>query len=265
MKSTIRDKRINLLKTFQKGKHSSRAGSWISKMAAVLFWLLAWYIAAKIIDTEILIPKPFTVWKSFLVLVKTTDYWQTIAYSIIRILTGFAIAYVAGALLAAATYKSAVLRDLFYPLFNAVKATPVASFIILALMWFTTGLVPVFTAFLMVLPTVWANIGEGLEDVDQNLLEMAVVYGMGRGKMIRHIYLPSLKPYVRASFKSGFGMAWKAGVPAEVIGRPDLSIGKNLYHAKITLEIPDLFAWTFTVVAISILLEKLLSLAVREK
>ena len=60
-------------------------------------------------------------------------------------------------------------------------------------------------------------------------------------------------------------MAWKAGVAAEVIGRPDLSIGKNLYHAKITLEMPDLFAWTFTVVAISILLEKLLSLAVREK
>ncbi len=265
MNSTIRDKQAGVLKTFQKGKHGGRKGSWISKTAAVLFWLLLWYTAAKIVDTEILIPKPLAVWNRLLALAGTADYWRTIAYSILRIFTGFALAFLTGVILAAAAYKSAVLRDLFYPILNTVKATPVASFIILALMWFTTGLVPVFTSFLMVLPTVWTNLGEGLQDTDRNLIEMAAVYGMGRGKIIRHIYLPSLKPYVRASFQSGFGMAWKAGVAAEVIGRPAFSIGKNLYHAKITLEMPDLFAWTLTVVAISILLEKLLGLAVREK
>lgn len=245
--------------------HGSRTAFWLSKMAAVLLWLLVWYAAARLVDAEILIPRPLTVWRSFLKLAGTAVYWQTIACSIVRILAGFAAAFLCGTLLAAVTYKSAVLRDLFDPLLHIVKATPVASFIILALMWFSTGLVPVLTAFLMVLPICWANLSEGLENTDRNLIAFAVVYGMGRGRILRHVYLPSLRPYVRASVQSGFGMAWKAGVAAEVIGRPDFSIGKNLYQAKITLEMPDLFAWTITVVAISILLETVLRLAVRKR
>lgn len=106
MNSTIRDKQAGVLKTFQKGKHGGRKGSWISKTAAVLFWLLLWYTAAKIVDTEILIPKPLAVWNRLLALAGTADYWRTIAYSILRIFTGFALAFLTGVILAAAAYKS---------------------------------------------------------------------------------------------------------------------------------------------------------------
>ena len=265
MNSIIQDNQRRLFRTFQKGKHGSKTGSIVWKIAAVLFWLLIWYAAARLVDQEVLIPRPLAVWKSFAGLAATAEFWKTIAMSIARILAGFACAFLLGILFAACTYKSAIFRDILEPLLSAVKATPVASFIILALMWFTTGKVPIFICFLMVLPTVWANIGEGLQNTDQKLVEMAVLYGMNRRKILRHIYVPSLLPYVRASFKAGFGMAWKAGVAAEVIGRPAFSIGKNLYLSKIYIDMPAVFAWTLTVIAISILLEKLLSLAVQEK
>lgn len=265
MNSIIRNKQNQIRSTFVKGKHGSRISSWITKTAAMLFWLLAWYIAAKLVNTEILIPRPLTVWKSFTELVVTAIFWKTILYSIARILAGFALAFIIGIILAVLTYKSSLLRDLFNPLLSAVKATPVASFIILALMWFTTGKVPVLMCFLMVLPTVWANTEEGIQNTDRNLVEMAVLYGLNRRNILRHIYLPSLKPYLRASFKAGLGMAWKAGIAAEVIGRPEFSIGKNLYQSKIYIEMPEMFAWTLTVIAISILFEKILSRIVREK
>jgi NitT/TauT family transport system permease protein len=57
------------------------------------------------------------------------------------------------------------------------------------------------------------------------------------------------------------GLAWKSGIAAEVICRPDFSIGKQLQNAKIYLETPDVFAWTITIVLLSMLLEKLLVLA----
>ena len=44
---------------------------------------------------------------------------------------------------------------------------------------------------------------------------------------------------------------------AEVIGLPNHTIGMHLYNAKVYLETPELFAWTLTVVVLSVLLEKL--------
>ena len=43
---------------------------------------------------------------------------------------------------------------------------------------------------------------------------------------------------------------------AEVIGVPDGSIGEKLYHAKIYLNTPELFAWTVVIVMISFVFEK---------
>ncbi|NLN03502.1 MAG: nitrate ABC transporter permease, partial [Clostridiaceae bacterium] len=104
---------------------------------------------AKVVDEEILIPKPVNVFKSFVTLSKTTLFWHSIMLSIARILIGFFLALVVGTLFAILTVKSRLVMDLFYPLISSVKATPVASFIILALFWLTTGRVPIFICFLM--------------------------------------------------------------------------------------------------------------------
>lgn len=45
--------------------------------------------------------------------------------------------------------------------------------------------------------------------------------------------------------------------------QPRLAIGTQVYRAKITLETPDLFAWTAVVIALSFLLEYALGLLFR--
>ena len=64
-------------------------------------------------------------------------------------------------------------------------------------------------------------------------------------------------PYLLTGCRLGLGLCWKAGVAAEVIGVPTGSIGEKLYHAKIYLNTPDLFAWTIVIILISFLFEKL--------
>ena len=73
-----------------------------------------------------------------------------------------------------------------------------------------------------------------------------------------HLYLPSVLPRFCSSAGVAIGMAWKSGVAAEVIGIPSGSIGEKLYRAKIYLATPDLFAWTLTIVALSVLCERLI-------
>lgn len=236
----------------------SKINKFLRTVLVLTVYFLIWALLAGMVDEEILIPKPASVFKSLLALSRTVLFWRSILLSIGRILIGFFLALVVGTIFAILTVKSKLVMDLFYPLISSVKATPVASFIILALFWLTTGRVPIFICFLMVLPTVWTNIREGILNVDEDLIEMSRIYNFTPYARFRYIYVPTIIPFFRAAFASGLGMAWKAGVAAEVIGRPDLSIGKELYNAKIYLDMPKMFAWTFVVILISIILEKLL-------
>lgn len=229
-----------------------------------LFWLLVWEGVALLVGQELLIPTPLTVLKTLWRLIGTPLFWKAAGFSLLRVAGGFLAAVVAGCAAAVLTSRFSIARALLAPLLHIVRAAPVASFIILALVWFRTDVLPVFIAFLMVMPVVWANVEKGIHGIDPTLLEMAEVYRFGRLKTLLRIRLPSVMPYFLAACTTGLGFAWKSGIAAEVICRPVLSIGRQLQDAKIYLETPEVFAWTATVVTLSILLEKgLLQLAKR--
>ncbi len=225
------------------------------------FWLAAWEIASLCVSAELLLPSPLNVATTWWALAKTASFWAAAGTSLLRILVGFAAGALVGTALAFATAKWSLLRTLVSPLLHIVRAAPVASFIILALVWIKTAWLPSCIAFLMVLPLVWANVEQGLAETDKKLLEMATVYRLSKRATWKHVRLPSLAPYLLSACKTGLGFAWKSGIAAEVICRPAGSVGNSLYRAKLLLETPEVFAWTGTVVVLSVVLEKLLVLA----
>ena len=227
-------------------------------LAVVLFWLLIWQLAAALVGQELLLPSPLRVARELLRLASGAEFWLTVAQSIRRVLTGIASAVLLGILLALLTHKSALLRALLSPVMTLVKSTPVASFIILALVWLGRDVVPPVIAALMVLPVVWANVSQGLDGIDPQLLELAQVFRLPRGRVFRRITLPSVLPHLRAALCSALGLGWKAGVAAEILTVPARSIGKRIYEAKIYLETTELFAWTAAVVLLSLVIERLL-------
>ena len=178
-------------------------------------------------------------------------------------LSGILSAGVLGILLAILTEKSALLKALLSPVMTLVKSTPVASFIILALIWLGRGILPAVISGLMVLPVVWANTAAGIRAQDPQLLEVARIYGLSRGRIFRRITLPTVVPHLRSALSSALGLGWKAGIAAEVLTVPVRSIGKRIYEAKIYLETTELFAWTAAVVLLSLAIEGLLLRLVR--
>ena len=116
-------------------------------------------------------------------------------------------------------------------------------------------------SLLMVIPIVFVNVRRGIDSVPASEREVAQVYGFGFGKRLRYLTLPSVLPYFSAACRSALGLAWKAGVAAEVICTPKNSIGGKLYDAKIYLESEELYAWTIVVILLSVLIEKVFVLA----
>ena len=237
-----------------------RAGKILRPLCVLVFWLAVWAAAAGLIGKELLLPSPLQVLRALLRLAGSAAYWTDIAFSLLRVVLGILAGTLLGTLLAVLTEKSAAAKLLLSPLMTLVKSTPVASFIILALLWLGRTVLPGFISALMVLPVVWANVSAGLQAQDPMLLEMAKVFGLSPGRVLRRITVPSVLPFFRSALRSALGLGWKAGIAAEVLTVPQRSIGKMIFESKLYLETSTLFAWTLTVILLSLLIEKLVLL-----
>lgn len=222
-----------------------------------LFWIAVWCAISFRINSELLFPTPISVFNALEELVVTAEFWATAGASLLRIVLGILLSIVIGTLLAVATERSKILSALLSPILAVVKATPVASFIILALLWITRDALPLFITALIVVPIVWSNVSEGIRSVDKNLVEVTRIYKFTPAKKLFKLYIPSVAPFFMAACRSSLGMAWKAGISAEVLSTPKSAIGTELYLSKTYLETPSLFAWTLVVIVLSIIIEKL--------
>ncbi len=226
------------------------------------FWLLVWQIASLLLNQDILLVSPAEVLVRLSQLALTPSFWQVVLFSCLRIFLGFLLGIVLGVFMAIAAYLSPLLAQLFKPLIVVVKATPVASFIILALLWIPSKNLSVFMAFLMVLPIIYSNVEAGIQSTDPKLLEMARLFRVPFKRQVSYIYVSQVMPFFRSASVLALGLAWKAGIAAEIIGIPTGSIGEKLYQAKVYLNTPDIFAWTLTVILLSFVLEKLFVLLI---
>lgn len=236
--------------------------AWLVRVLAVCFWLVVWQAASVAIDARIILVGPVEVVCRLGKLALTGEFWASVGLSLARIALGFSLAAVLGAAVAVLASRFGLVRALVSPVVTAVKAAPVASFVILVLLWVSSRQLSVIISFLMAFPVVYTNVLEGIRSTDPGLLEMARVFGVRGLDLVRSVYLSEVLPYVRAALSLAVGLSWKAGIAAEVIGLPDLSIGEHLYDAKVYLDTPSLFAWTLAVILLSVAIEALIGRAV---
>ncbi len=225
--------------------------------AAVVFWLAVWQLAAAAIGQEVFLVSPLQAAGTLVQLLPQPDFWQRVGFSAGHILLGFLLGAVCSVVCSVAAERWVWVDALLSPVMQLVKATPVASFIILALVWVSGKSLSILISFLMVLPVLYGAVRTGIESADPQLLEMARVFRLPLARRVKAIWLPAVLPAFRQGCSVALGICWKSGVAAEVIGLPDGSIGDALYRAKITLSTGELFAWTFVIILLSAAFEKL--------
>ena len=221
------------------------------RLAAAAFWLAVWQCAAMAVGQEVFLVSPVQAGYTLLQLLPQAEFWQRVGFSSGRILLGFGLGVAVSIVLAVAAQAWHTADVLLAPVLQLVKATPVASFIILALVWVRGASLSVLISFLMVLPVLYGAVRIGIQSADPQLLEMTKVFRLPLGRRLRAVWLPAVLPAFRQGCSVALGICWKSGVAAEVIGLPNGSIGDALYRAKITLSTGELFAWTFVIILLS--------------
>ena len=233
------------------------------RLLAVILALCLWQLAAMTIDSKILLVSPVEVAVRLTTIWQTEGFWTSIWFSFYHIAGGFFLALFLGIVLAALAGRFGRIETLLWPFLVTIKTVPVASFVVICLIWLSAEKLSVFISFLIVLPVVYGNVLEGIKSEDKLMLEVGTVFRMPLLRRLLYIHLPQLKPFIMSACATALGMAWKAGVAAEIIGTPDGSIGKQLFYSKIYLDTDDLLCWTVIIVIVSVLFEKLFMLGLK--
>ena len=223
------------------------------RLWAAVVWLAIWQAAAMLVGQDFLLASPLTTLVRFFELCRTVDFWAAALYSLARIFGGFLLGLSAGALLAALSSRFARVRELIAPVYAVLRAIPVASFVIVALIWLPSRKLSALISFLIVFPLIYAAALGEIRRADAKMIEMAKLFRMPLRRRLAYIYfLPALRG-MEESCATAIGLAWKSGVAAELISIPAGSIGEALYRAKVYLMTGDLFAWTILIVLMSAL------------
>lgn len=230
----------------------------IIKLAAIIFWLLIWHIVSTTVNLQIVLPTPMSVLKKLIELATTEKFWTAICFSFIKIISGIAIGIVLALVISVLTAKVKTFNAVFSIPLNVIKSTPVASFIIMALVWIKSAYIATFVTAIMVLPIVWANMHEGIISVNKKSIEVGKCYTFTLKKYLKYIYIPHLRPFFISSLTSAAGLGWKAGIAAEVIASPKDAIGAYLNDAKVYLETEEMFAWTVAIIVLSAVIQFLI-------
>lgn len=243
--------------------HQTKAKRLAGKIMIICVWFGIWEALALAIHSKLIMAGPVETVRALLQMAGTRAFYTSILFSACRVLAGFLTALLLAVVLAALSYRYTLIREFLHPFFLLARSIPVASFVILALLWMGSKNLAVLIVVLVALPILYSQLLAGLQNVEQKYKELAEVFRFRFWTRVCTVYVPAVREQFLASCRLAVGMSFKAGIAAEVIAGTRGSIGEQLYLAKLYFSTGELFAWTAVIVALSWGCEKLTMLLCR--
>lgn len=231
--------------------------SHIKTVLAALIWIGVWQLASMAVGNHLLLASPVDTAVTLASQIVTPVFWTAVLRSFCHIAVGFLIGFALAVVLGFAAYRLPWLRRLLEPAMDALKSIPVVCFIMLLLMWVGPKRVSIITVVILIFPALYFSVLEGLDSQDHEVIDELKVMGVKPHVRFQVDTYQQLLPFLVATCRNMCGMAWKAGVAAEVLASPRGTIGEGVYQARLLLNTANLFSWTITIVLLSWVCERL--------
>ena len=226
--------------------------------ASVITMLVIWELLALYFNSDFILPTPGKTLVAVLKLFTDAEFLAVIGTTILRGLAGFIISAFFGLLLGILAGISKDFNAFLNPFLVTVRSVPVVAIILLALIWFSPGSVPVFIAILTMFPFICTNVADGIRSVDPDIVEMAKFYRVSNERVVLEVYVPAIMPFIISGSSSAMGIGWRAIIIGEVLSQPRYGIGTMMHEKQVFLNVDAVIAWTIVAVFISFVFEKLI-------
>jgi len=238
---------------------------WLSSAILFVGFILLWQLLSAGRKT-LIFPSPLEVLQSMAAIITGKSFLPSVWNTVKAVLISFVAAFIPALVLGIASKFIPFLHRVMEDFSSIIRSVPTVSIILMALLLLPVSVTPVVICFFVVFPVLYTNISEGLVATDPQLLEMAKIYRIPRERIIRNIYIPSLKPFIAAGCRSALGLSFKIMVTAEVFNFvTQNTIGAQMYLRKIDIDIAGIIAWTIIVIVLSLLFDVVLRNLFKEK
>ncbi|NVN51546.1 ABC transporter permease [Mycolicibacterium hippocampi] len=179
--------------------------------------------------------------------VGTPEYWLDLGQSLIRILTGFALAAIAGVITGILLGRSTKFANVFGPLTELARPIPAIAIVPVAILLFPTdeaGIV--FITFLAAYFPIMVSTRHAVRALPTLWEDSVRTLGGNRWDVVVRVVLPGILPGVFGGLSVGIGVAWICVISAEMIsGR--LGVGYRTWQSYTVLAYPDVFVGIITI------------------
>ena len=131
----------------------------------------------------------------------------------------------------------------------------------LALLWVTSGQMPLIVTFMTLFPVQYSAMIAASEAVDPRLVEMAKIYRVPTAKRVAKMYLPCMAPQIVEGVRSTLSLTLKVTIAAEVLAQTRDSIGVGMMQAQSFLQTDRILGWTVIAIVLGALAELLVTFA----
>jgi len=224
-------------------------------LASFLLLVALWTLVAALAQAPRTFPGPLAVldaaWRELL----AGELLHHLGATVARVAASFAIAMTVGSAIGILMGRSALADAFGRPWLLLALNMPALVTIVLCYVWI--GLVEaaaVTAVALNKIPNVAVTVREGAKALDRGLLEMAQAFAVPRGRVLVHLVLPQLAPYLLGAARSGLALVWKIVLVVELLGRPN-GVGFQIHTAFQLFDVATILAYALAFVVIVQLVE----------
>ncbi len=230
----------------------------IISLIVVLVLITGWELLSISFNSRQILPGPVDTIRSLFGIIEKPAFLSSLGITIFRGLIGFLIAFVFAVLIGIPSGLNSGIEAGFKPILITIRSTPVVAIILLALIWFHVEQVPVFIGFLTMFPILTINITQGIRETDSGLIQMAHLYQIGKPRILRDIYWPSILPFLFSGISTSVGFGWRSVIIGEVLSQPRYGIGSMMQNAQSYLLVSEVIAWTLIAILVGAAFELLI-------
>ncbi|MCP3764786.1 ABC transporter permease [Domibacillus sp. A3M-37] len=191
---------------------------WLWGSLSIPFLFIVW-IAIASRYPDLIFPGPLVVLNEFSVQLSSADFYGHVWISLYRLGIGFSIAAVSAFLVGTLAGLSHPFRLFLNPIVSFFQATPPMAWAPLFILLLDLGNAPMIAVIVMAaFFPILVNVMQGMELIKQSHIRAALSFGANRFQLARYVYLPEVMPAAFTGIITGFGIAWRSLVAAEMIG-----------------------------------------------
>lgn len=212
-------------------------------VATIAVVLLLWWFFALAANNSLVLPQPWEVLKITFGMLGESSVYVALLRTFLRAAIAFCVSFVLSGALCILAQLFVCAKPFVDGFVTFLRAVPTMSVILLAMIAFRSGTVPVFVAVLVALPIIYAAFTREVTS-EERLADVCAVFGVTRIKKLRFVLFPQMKRAVLSQISETLPFCIKIVIAGEVMALPRLGLGREMYIAKVNIETSRVLALT---------------------